>query len=65
MAEGCVAEVMCQADRLRQWLIETEGNGHRAADLGDLVLMRQARPLLVTFVMNEVLRFVDKAPKGR
>ena len=64
MAEGRVAEVVREADRLGQRLLERERARDRAPDLRDLDRMREPRAVHVAFVVDEHLRLVDQAPEG-
>ena len=47
----------------RQRIVELQGDGYRAADLGNLERMRQARPIQVALVIYEHLGLVNKPPE--
>jgi len=63
VAKGGVTEVVSKADRLDQVFAEAKSAGNRAADLGDLQAVRQARTKKVAFVIYEDLGLVLKSPK--
>src|SRR5437764_890949 len=63
MAEGRVAEVVAEADRLGEVLVETQRPGHRARDLRDLEGVGQARPVVVALGRHEHLRLVLEPPE--
>src|SRR6185437_13933698 len=63
MTEGCVPEIVREADRLGERLAEPEGVRDRAGDLRDLDGVRDARAVEVAFVVDEHLRLVDQAPE--
>ena len=61
-----MAEIMGQTDRLGQVLVETQGAGNGAANLGDLDGMGQAGAEHIALVIDEHLGFVFKpAKRGR
>jgi hypothetical protein len=64
MAEGRVAEVVCEAQRLGQVLIDTQSSRHAAADLGDLDRMGQADAEMVAVGGDEDLRLVAQAAES-
>src|SRR5437667_2417893 len=64
VAEGRVAEVVTERDRLRQVLVQSEGSSGAARDLGDLDRVRQARAEVVSLVGYEDLRLVLVTPEG-
>ena len=65
MAERRMPEVVCQANRLGQRLVQAQRMGDRAADLGNLEGMRQASPVQVALVIDEDLCLVHQPPKRR
>ena len=65
MAEGRVAEVVRQGQRLRQILVEPERAGERAGDLAHLDGMGQPRAEMIALVIDEDLRLVLEAAEGR
>ncbi len=65
MAERRMAEIVCQADRLGQRLVEPQRTGDRPADLRHLQRMRQPCSVEITFVVDEDLRLVHEPPEGR
>jgi len=48
MTERRVAKIMAQSDGFGQILVEPQGFGNRACDLGDLQRMGQPRAVMVT-----------------
>ena len=64
MAERRMAEVVGQAQRLGQILVEAQRAGHRPADLRDLDRMGQADPEMVAVGRDEHLRLVAQAAEG-
>ena len=58
---GCVAEVVGQRDRLDEVLVQPEGTGDGARDLGDLDRMSEAGAEHVAFVVHEDLGLVLQA----
>jgi hypothetical protein len=64
MAERRMAEVVGEAQRLGQILVEPERPGHRPADLRDLDRMGQADPEMVAVGGDEHLRLVAQAAEG-
>ena len=65
MAEGRMAEVVRQGQRLRQILIEPEGAGERAGDLADLDGMGQAGAEMIALMIDEDLGLVLEPAEGR
>lgn len=65
MAEGRMAEVVRQRDRLHQVLVQAQVARHRARDLRDLEVVRQARAKQVALVVHEHLGLVFEAAEGR
>ncbi len=66
MAEGRVAEVVRQRQRLGQILVEPQRAGQRAGDLRHLDRVGQARAEMVALVVDEDLRLVlQPAERGR
>ena len=61
MAEGGMTQVVGQADGFDQILVELQGPGDRAAQLGHLQRMRQPRAEQVAFMVDEDLGLVDQA----
>src|SRR5271155_797468 len=64
MAERGMAEVMCQRQRLREILVETELTGQRAGDLGHFERVGQPGAIMVAFMKHEYLGLVLQAAKG-
>ena len=64
MAEGRVAEIMGERQRLRQVLVETERAGDGAGDLRHLQRMDQAGAEMIALVLHEDLRLVLQPAKG-
>ena len=64
VAEGRVAEVVRQRDRLGQVLVEPEGARQRAGHLRGLDRVREPRPVVVALVVHEHLRLVLEAAEG-
>ena len=64
VAEGRMAEVMAERDRLGQVLVQPQGAGDAARDLRDLDRVGQPRPEMVALVGDEDLRLVLQAPEG-
>ena len=58
VAEGRMAEIMGQRNRLGQILVQLQGAGNGAGNLRDLQRMRQTRPVMVAFRRQKHLRFV-------
>ncbi len=63
VAEWRVPEIVCEADRLDQLLVQTETARHGPADLGDLERVGQPRAVVVALVVDEHLRLVLEAPE--
>src|ERR1700683_1185885 len=63
VSEWGVAKVMGKADRLRQRLVQAQGERNRTRDLGHLDGMRHARAIQIPFVVDEYLRLVDQPPE--
>ena len=64
MAERRVAEVVGQAQRLGQILVEAQRPGHGPADLRDFDRMGQPDPEMVAVGRDEHLRLVAQAAEG-
>ena len=64
MAEGRVAEVVRQRQRLGQVLVEPQRAGQRAGDLRHLDRVGQPRAVVVALVVDEDLRLVLQAAEG-
>jgi hypothetical protein len=63
MAEGRVADVVGEAERLGEILVEPQRPGDRAADLRDFQAVGQADPEMVAVGRDEDLRLVAEAPE--
>ncbi len=64
MAEGGVSEVVCQANCLREVLIQAQSPGCGTRYLRDLDGVCDARAVEVAFVIHEDLGFIDQASEG-
>ena len=64
MAEGRVAQIVGQRQRLGQVLVEPQRAGDGARDLRHLEAVGQARAVVVALVEHEHLRLVGEAPEG-
>ena len=64
MAEGRMADVVGQGNRLGQCGVQTEGAGHRTCQQGHLDRVRKAGSEMIPFVVREHLRLVLEAAKG-
>ncbi len=64
VAERRVAEVVPEADRLREVLVEPQRARDRARDLRDLDRVREPRAVVVALGRDEDLRLVLQAPEG-
>ena len=64
MAEGGMAEVVGDGQRLRQIFLQRQFPGDGARDLRDFQAVGQARPEMVAFVVDEDLGLVLQAPEG-
>ena len=64
MAEGRMAEVVGERQRLGQVLVEAEGAGERPGDLADLDGVGQPGAEMVALVIDEDLRLVLEPPEG-
>jgi hypothetical protein len=64
MAEGRVAEVMGERQRLGQVLVEPERAGQRPRDLRDLQGVGQARSVMITLIIQKYLGFLLQPAKG-
>ena len=66
MAEGRMAEIVRQRQRLGEVLIEPERARQRAGDLGHLQRMGEPGAVMIAFVIDEDLRLVRQPPeRGR
>ena len=65
MAERRVAEIVGQSQRLGQILVEPQVARDAACDLRDFEAVRQPRPVMIAFVIDEDLGLVLQATKGR
>jgi hypothetical protein len=54
-----------KGQRFDQIFVQTQSTGNAATDLGDFKGMRQAGAIIVTFMIDENLGFVFKAPERR
>ena len=64
MAERRMAEVVSEAQRLGQVLVEAERPRHRPADLRHFQAVRQADPVVVAVRRDEHLSFMAEAAEG-
>jgi hypothetical protein len=64
MAEGRVAEIVGERERLGQILVEPEPPRHRARDLGDFQAMSEPRAVVIALVIDEDLGLVVQPPEG-
>ena len=64
MAEGRVAEVMGQRQRLGQVLVEAQRPGDRAGDLRHLDRVGEPRAVVIALVIDEDLGLVLQPPEG-
>src|SRR6185437_12478614 len=64
VAERRMTEVVRKGQRLAKILIEPEGPGERAGDLGDLKRVSETRAEMVAFVEHEHLGLVRQPPEG-
>ena len=65
VAEGRMAQVVGQADRLRQAFVETEHFGDGPADLGNLDRVRETRAIVVVDAGREDLGLALQPPERR
>src|SRR6185437_1243315 len=65
MAEGRMAKIVRQRQRLGQILVEPKRAGKRARDLRHFQCMREPRPIMVALVIDEHLRLVREPPERR
>ena len=63
MAEGRVAQIVGQGNRLDQVFVQTQRAGDAAPQLRHLQGMRQTGAEQIAFVVQEDLRLVDEAPE--
>src|SRR5680860_575027 len=63
VAEWSVADVMTQANRLREILVEAKVSGHGATDLCHLECVGHPGHKMVAFRVHENLRLVLQPPK--
>ena len=64
VAEGGVAEIVAQGGGLGEILIEAQGAGHGAGDLGDLQGMGQAGAVVIPRGGEEHLGLIHEAAEG-
>ena len=62
--ERWMPEVVSQADRLHQVLVQPQRSGHRPRDRGHLQRVGQPRPVVIAPRRHEHLRLVRQPPKG-
>src|SRR5690606_29628258 len=65
VAEGRVPEIVREADRLDEILVEPHRARDSARDLRDLERVGQSRTVVIPLVIDEDLRLVDETPKRR
>jgi len=65
MAEGRMAQIMREANRLGEHFIEPERACDRPADLCDFQGVRQARSVKIALVIYEDLRLINESAEGR
>ena len=65
MSERRMAEVMRKRQRFGEVLIEAQCARERTGDLHDLQRMRQARSVVIAFVINEDLRLMGETSECR
>ena len=65
MAEGRMPEIVPKRNSLAQVFIQPQSSGHRARELRNFEGMREPGSKQVPFVVQEDLRLVDHAAKGR
>ncbi len=65
MAEGRVAEVMRERQRLGEVVIEAERPGDGAGDLANFDRMGQTGAIMIALMRHEDLRLMGEAAKGR
>ena len=65
VAERRVAEIMGEADRLDEVLVQAQRARDRAGDLRDFERVREPRPVEIAFVVDEHLGLVDEAAERR
>ena len=58
VAEGRVAEIVAEGDRLGEIVVEHERTADRAGEARDLERVRQARAVMIALRLEEDLRFV-------
>ena len=63
MAEGRMAEIVSERQRLGKIFVEAECARQRAGDLRDFERMREPRTVVVAFVIDEHLRLVGQPPE--
>ena len=64
VAEGRVAQIVAQADGLRQILVQPEGPRHGARQTGDLQGVGQAGAVVVSLRLEKDLGLVLETAKG-
>src|SRR5262249_43453228 len=65
MAEWRMPQIVPERERLSKVLIEAQGAGERAGDLGDFKRVGQPGAKMIALVEDKDLRLVSKAPKRR
>ena len=63
MSERRMAEVMSERQRLGEVFIQAQGARERPGDLHNFERMRKSRTVVVTFVIDEHLRFMGQPPE--
>lgn len=61
MAEGRMADIVGEGERFSEILVQPEGAGGRAGDLGDLKGMSEAGPVVIAFMGDEDLGLLLEA----
>jgi len=59
-----MAQIVCQADRFGERLVQLQGGRNGARDLRDLHGMRQTGAVQIALVIDEHLGLVDQCAKG-
>src|SRR5690606_33414254 len=65
VAERRVAEIVGEADRFDEILVQAQRARGRARDLCDLERVREPRAVMIALVVDEDLRLVDQAAESR
>jgi len=64
MTERRMTEVVGERQRLGEIFVDAKRARHRARDLRDFEAVREARPVMVAFMIDEDLGLVGKPPEG-